>query len=392
MAQPERIALAFPLGMPHHELLIEGVLAYAREHGRHWSFLTAPESMTLSILDLKGWKGAGIIAKLNLPAEARFAAGLDIPMVNVSGTLRKSPVARVTVDNREIGRLAAEHLIDAGFRHLAFYGVRRTGYSHLREVGFRRRLDESGADCAVLRAATTFRTRGNRWFDQHQDLIRWIGELEKPLGLFVVSDYRARLVIDACQQHGLSVPEDVALVSVDNERTICEHCEPKLTSVDRNARVVGYRSAEVLDKLIRGQTPDKREILIPPKGLIARASSDTLAIDDPRLRDAIAYIQKRLTTTLKIEDILTHTGMSRRWLEYAFREFLGESPHQYIGRKRVIAAKELLQEEPDLKLHEIAAQTGFARPKQLTLAFQRYEGMSPREYRQANGSSVGSVE
>ncbi len=384
MAQPERIALAFPLGMPHHELLIEGVLAYAREHGRQWSFLTAPESMTLSILDLRGWQGAGIIAKLNLPAEARFAANLDIPIVNVSGALRKSPVPRVTVDNRKIGRMAAEHLLDAGFRHLAFYGVRRTGYSHLREVGFRRRLDEAGMDCAVLRAATTFRTRGNRWFDQHQDLIRWIGRLEKPLGLFVVSDYRARLVIDACQQHGLNVPEDVALISVDNERTICEHCEPKLTSIDRNARLVGYRSAEVLDGMIRGHQPQPREILIPPKALVARASSDTLAVDDPRLREAIAFIQNHLSESLKIEDILTHTGMSRRWLEYAFREYMGESPHQYIGRKRVLAAKELLQEEPDLKLHEVAAQTGFARPKQLTLAFQRYEGMSPREFRHAS--------
>ncbi len=387
MGQPERIALAFPLGMPHHELLIEGVLAYAREHGRRWSFLTAPESMTLSILDLKGWQGAGIIAKLNLAAEARFAASLDIPMVNVSGTLRNSPVVRVTVDNQKIGQLAAEHLLDAGFRNMAFYGVRRAGYSHLREIGFRRRLDESNASCAVLRAATTFRTRGNRWFDQHQDLIHWIGELEKPLGLFVVSDYRARLVIDACQQHGLNVPEDVALVSVDNERTICEHCEPKLTSVDRNARVVGYRSAEVLDGLIRGQQPEKREILIPPKGLIARASSDTLAIDDPRLREVVAYIQSHLKGELKIDDILARTGMSRRWLEYAFREHLGESPHQYIGRKRVLAAKELLQEEPDLKLHEIAAMTGFARPKQLTLAFQRYEGVSPRAYRQASDES-----
>jgi len=84
--------------------------------------------------------------------------------------------------------------------------------------------------------------------------------------------------------------------------------------------------------------------------------------------------------------------MTRRWLEYAFREFLGESPHQYIGRKRVSAAKELLQSEPDLKLHEIAAQTGFARPKQLTLAFQRFEGMSPREYRQTNGSDDSPVD
>ncbi len=387
MAQTERIALAFPLGMPHHELLIEGVLAYARDHDRNWSFLTAPESMTLSVLDLRGWKGAGIITKLSSSAEARFAANLDIPMVNVSGTLRKSPVARVTVDNHRIGRMAAEHLLDAGFRHLAFYGVRRTGYSHLRSVGFRQRLDEAGMECSVLRAATTFRTRGNRWFEQHQDLVRWIGELEKPLGLFVVSDYRGRMVIDACQQRGLNVPEDVALISVDNERTICEHCVPTLTSIDRNARVVGYRSAEVLDGLIRGKEPPLSEILIPPKGLIARASSDTLAIDDPRLREAVAYIQSHLSKPLGIGDILAHTGMSRRWLEYAFREYLGESPHQYIGRRRVSAAKELLQSEPDLKLHEIAAQTGFARPKQLTLAFQRFEGMSPREYRQTNGSN-----
>ena len=182
-----------------------------------------------------------------------------------------------------------------------------------------------------------------------------------------------------------------------DEVAIGKHCfssrsGDELIDIDRNARVVGYRSAEVLDGLMRGQEPSKQEILIPPKGLIARASSDTLAIDDPRLRDAISYIQKHLSTSLKLEDILAHTGMSRRWLEYAFREYLGESPHQYIGRKRVMAAKELLQEEPDLKLHEVAAQTGFARPKQLTLAFQRFEGMSPREFRQAGEMSLGTTE
>jgi len=193
----------------------------------------------------------------------------------------------------------------------------------------------------------------------------------------------ARLVIDACGQCDLRVPKDVAIVSVDNERTICEHCEPQLTSVDRNALQVGYQAARLLDSQMCGCDAEAGEILIPPGELVLRASTDTLAVDDPRLREAMAYIQSRLAGDLSIDEILAHTKMSRRWLEYAFRKHLGDSPHTYITRQRVAAAKRLLEETPGMKLHEVAATVGFSRPKQLTLAFQKFEGKSPRQYRQS---------
>ena len=143
MKQAKEIALAFPRGA-HQEELINGVLRYASEHGCNWTYITAPESLALSVLDLKGWRGDGIIAALNTPAEASCAKGLSLPIVNISATLAKTPVPRVSVDSRVVGELAADHLIERGFQQFAYYGLRSVAYSAVRQEGFDGRLAHVG--------------------------------------------------------------------------------------------------------------------------------------------------------------------------------------------------------------------------------------------------------
>ncbi len=379
MKPAKEIALAFPRGS-HQEELINGVLRYASENGCNWTYITAPESLALSVLDLKGWRGDGIIAALNTPAEASCAKGLSLPIVNISATLPKTPVPRVSVDSRVVGELAADHLIERGFQQFAYYGLRGVAYSAVRHEGFDERLVTAGFRSVSLLMPPTYRLRSQLWRDQQRKLVQWLSRLPKPVGLFAVTDYRARQALDACRQVGLRVPQQVAVIGVDNEEVICAYVQPRLSSVARNNRQEGYHAAAMLDQLIRHKPLPSMEETIPPVGVVARESTETVAFQDPRLCDAIDYLNENLAAPLGVQELATHVGVSRRWMEYAFREALGQSPYQYIRRRRLKLAQRMLEKDTRVKIYEIAKQAGFSSAKQFSMAFSQEFGSSPREY------------
>src|SRR5215475_9603727 len=302
----KEIALAFPRGA-HQEVFITGVLRYSLEHSCNWSYITSPESLAMSVLDLRGWRGDGIIAALNTPSEAACVKQLDAPVVNISGTLPKTPVPRVSLDNGLVGRLAAEHLMERGFDTFAYFGLRDVAYSAVRQDSFHDRLQADGAKCSTLLVSPTFRAKGLQWRDQQRKLIKWLAGLPKPVGLFAVTDYRARQVLDACRQIGLRVPQEVAVIGVDNEEVICVHVQPQLSSVIRDNQQEGYRAAALLDQLIRGRKVETLEEKIPPLGVVARESTETVAFKDPRLCEAIEYLNKH------IEDPIGVQALDRCW-------------------------------------------------------------------------------
>lgn len=380
MVRMREIALAFPRGA-HQEVFIEGVLRYAAEHQSNWSYITAPESLSLSVLDLIGWPGDGILAAINTPAEGECAANLSVPVVNISSALPQSPVPRSIVDNIAIGAAAAEHLVGKGFETHAFYGLSDVQYSKDRRAGFAARLAVDDFHCLDFLSAPTFGLGGNQWLQQHRALAEWLKELPTPCGLFAVSDYRARQVLDACRQLGRHVPEQIAVIGVDNEQIICEHAYPKLSSVARNDRLEGYRAAAMLDAIMNGEQVSLEEPPIPPLEVVERDSTATFAVQDPRLREALAYLHQHIDQPITIDNIIGHSGVSRRWLEYAFRRVLHETPYQYLRRQRLALAKRLLSEDPSAKVHRVAQQSGFSSAKHLAIAFQQSFGMSPRDYR-----------
>jgi LacI family transcriptional regulator len=380
----KEIALAFPRGA-HQELLINGVLRYAADHDCNWSYITAPESLALSVLDLRGWRGDGIIAAINTPAEAESVREFTIPIVNISGTLPKTPVPRVSLDNHLVGRMAAEHLIERGFEAFAYYGLRSVAYSTVRRESFESRLEETGKTCVELLMPPTYRAKAEQWHDQQRKLVKWLGSLPKPIGLFAVTDYRARQVLDACRQVGIRVPQQVAVIGVDNEEVICMHGEPKLSSVARNNQQEGYHAAAMLDQLVRGRNVAVTEEKIPPLGVVARESTETVAFKDPRLCEAIDFLNKHIDDPIGVQELASHVGVSRRWMEYAFRDALGESPYQYIRHRRLKLAQHILEEESAAKIYEIARRTGFTSAKQLSMAFCQEFGVSPRDYQRKKG-------
>jgi LacI family transcriptional regulator len=382
MERAQEIALAFPRGT-HQEAFIEGVLSYAKDHHRNWSYITALESLSMSVLDLVGWPGDGVLAALNTQKEAECASLLEIPVVNMSSALRDTPVPRCIVDNYAIGVIAADHLIGKGFRSYAFYGLTDVEYSNERRRGFDLQLAKSGFTCDVFLSTPTFRLRGSGWLKQNSLLAEWLQGNNLPLGLFAVSDYRARQSLDACRMAGLKVPEDVAIVGVDNEHVICEHVYPTLTSIARNDRLEGYRAAELLDRLINKEVVSGEQPPIPPLEIVERDSTATFAVSDERLREALAYLHQRLSESVSIDEVTAHARVSRRWLEYAFRDALGETPYQYLRRQRLALARRLLIDEPKTKIYAIARRSGFTSAKQLAIAFQQDFSVSPREFRQS---------
>jgi LacI family transcriptional regulator len=382
MKQAKEIALAFPRGA-HQEELINGVLRYAADNGRNWSYVTAPESLSLSITDLRGWRGDGIIAALNTPAEVACVKELALPTVNISGTLAKTPVPRVSVDHRLVGTMAAEHLIERGFQDFAFYGLRSVAYSATRQEAFNERLVAAGFRSVSLLMPPTFRAKGLQWRDQQRKLIKWLSGLSAPVGLFAVTDYRARQVLDACRQVGLRIPQQVAVIGVDNEEVICAHVQPRLSSVARNNQMEGYHAAATLDHLLHRRVVAGAEECIPPLGVIARESTETVAFRDPRLCDAIEYLNEHISAPIGVQELASRVGVSRRWMEYAFRDALGESPYQYIRRRRLKLARRLLEKDATAKIYEVASLTGFSSAKQLSMAFSQEFGASPREYQRS---------
>lgn len=378
----KEIALAFPRGA-HQEVFITGVLRYSLEHSCNWSYITSPESLAMSVLDLKGWRGDGIIAALNTPSEAACVKHFNAPVVNISGTLAKTPVPRVSLDNGMVGRLAAEHLIERGFETFAYFGLRDVSYSAVRQHAFDGRLRDSGGRSVALLMPPTYRAKGLQWRDQQRKLVKWLSSLPKPVGLFAVTDYRARQVLDACRQMGLRVPQEVAVIGVDNEEVICVHVQPQLSSVIRDNQQEGYRAAALLDQLIRGRKVDSMEEMIPPLGVVARESTETVAFKDPRLCEAIEYLNKHIDDPIGVQELASHVGVSRRWMEYAFRDALKESPYQYIRHRRLKLAQHLLETESAAKIYQVAERTGFSSAKQLSMSFCQEFGQSPREYQRA---------
>jgi LacI family transcriptional regulator len=367
------------------ELLIEGVLHYVREKELNWCYITALESRMMSVLDLVDWPGDGILTAINTEEEAACAKSLSIPIVNVSSALPSPPVPSCVIDNRAIGLLAADHLISKGFRSYAYYGLKDVEYSRQRGEGFASELAQSGYSCQEFLSYPTYHLKGSDWLRQNHVLAEWLQGLTKPLGLFAVSDYRARQALDACRLVGLSVPEEVAIVGMGNEELVCAHVYPGITSISRNNHLQGFRSAELLDCLMRGEPVEDELHPIAPLEIVERDSTRTFAVSDARLREALEFLHTHLHEPLfSIDDVTREAGVSRRWLEYAFRDALGETPYQYLRRQRLARARRLLVEEPKTKIYTIAQHSGFSSAKQLTMTFQQDVGMSPREYRRAS--------
>jgi len=284
-------------------------------------------------------------------------------------------------DDIAVGRMAAEHLRSKGFEHFAFVGTPGP-WSDRREKGFRDTLAKEGFSVTSLMAETKVAqdTRGGRMPHFGHDVADWLRDLPRPLAVFACNDMRGRALIDLCRAEEIRVPEEVAVLAVDNDDLICDLAQPQLSSIAIPWKKIGYQAAAALERVMAGKQ-DLSRVLVGPECVIERQSTDTLAIADTDLAAALRFIRTHAHEPINVEDILRHLPVARRSLEKRFREVIGRSPLEEIRKAHTDRARYLLA-ETDLSMPEIAEKSGFTSAAWFSKAFHDVVGETPTQYRQ----------
>lgn len=384
------VAVVFPASIPWMAETLRGIKSYADRHGG-WAIITSPPSLqssgeeTIHIPALRKWKGDGVITVLTSRREEALAGKLPIPVVNLSGWYPPTPksIPRVNADYRAMGRLAADHFIATGIKHLAYYGFEQVWFSQERSAGLQHRATEM--KCSFSEFLHPMSHRIVSWQQQKRLLLTWLTRLPKPVGVLCVHDYRARVFLECCEELGLSVPDDVSVLGIDNDQMACDYCTPSLSSISRDPFACGAVAAELLHHLMIKRPLTTHVRLIPPNGVIQRQSTSRFYDDDPIIQQVIAYVQQNIKHPFSVMTIAQSLSLSRRTLETRFQTRLNITPHNYILNQRINHAKTLLlQTEKYRTLSEIAYACGFSSIKTFRMAFKALTKVTPAHYRKIN--------
>ncbi|MFM9197829.1 MAG: substrate-binding domain-containing protein [Planctomycetia bacterium] len=376
--------------------IVAGAAQFAREAG-DWQLYVEEESPN-RLPDLRSWRGHGIIASFSDRRVARAIVATGLPAVAVGGSSYAEAIEGipcVCCDNAAIAMLAAEHLLDRGLRTFGYYGTvvsDTTGWSQARGPAFAARVGMAGHPCDVLTASRSSR----HWSHVQAELCRWLKALPKPVGIMACDDLRARHVLEACRTLGCRVPHDVAVIGVDNDELICDLAAPPLSSVAQATRRIGYEAARLVDQMIRkadgtdsaARRPGGGGLLaIPPVGVVARGSTDTLAVADPVIAKVIRLIRDQDLHDLQVADIVAASGLPRWKLESRFKRCVGHSIHDDIVRTRLAAAMVLVRTTA-LPLKLVAPRAGFHSVPYMVTMFKRHFGVTPAKLRKHEQATV----
>jgi LacI family transcriptional regulator len=390
-----RVALLLSTNLASNRDVLRGIKNYCRAapgtgrgsgSERPWSFLIAwPQLTPLNVI--ARWKPDGIIAKLYTHDMIGAFRRMRIPLVNITNIARDLSTPRVAVDEGAVGRLAAEHFLERGFRNFAYIGYRqqRGSAGALSRMNyFQAALKAAGRTCSVFTDLDLPTQRpGGTWGTSGVDdrrLSAWLKQLPKPAAIFCYHDFLAWEILEVCHALRIAVPEEAALLGADDDELFCDLSQPPLSSIAYPAERIGFHAAALLDGLMRGKRAPRKPVLIAPVGVVTRQSSDIVAIDDPHLAQAVRFIRAHACQPLAVKTLLAQAQVSRRTLEQKFRRALGRTPHEEIVRVRIGHARQLLS-RTDLSMPEIAARAGFSNAERLSVVFKEQTGVSPTVYR-----------
>jgi len=345
--------------------ILEGIIDYVREH-EAWEFFFEQNPDDLLPRLSRAAEASGVIIQSRPEIEGALPRDLHVPIVRLLGASPPGPA--VIEDNRSIGRLAFEHLHQLGFERVAFFARLDNPVFCARYEAFREAADQVGLACHD----------GTEVDDAHPG--DWLASLPTPIGLFAANDSLALRAVNACNSRGIRVPESIAVLGVDDDELICNLATPSISSIDHGMRRLGYEASALLDRLMAGEAPPDQPLVIQPVEVVQRQSTDTLAVADPDLREALRFIRRRACDGIRAADVLDHVPVSRRKLEMGFKRLLRRTVHEEITRVRLDRARRLLR-ETRLALPEIAAASGYRSAARLSEAFRRQFGQTPSAFR-----------
>lgn len=384
------------LGSHNHALRL-GIARYAREA----DWVLDDTFVTVGLVPV-WWRGEGILALITNPKDAEAQSHFSsLPLVDFSkgwiadSMPKKFRAAglnrpRVLYDNVKIGRLAAAHFLERGFKHIALLNGGNYWMEQERIPAFRQAIESAGARFHELRYYKCLpHTSPRPLRDQlaaHRWLVNALRELPKPVGISVASDNVALRVMRACDEAGVSVPEEVAVLGCHNDPLICDYAPVPLSSIDDDHERIGYEGAKLLDRLMDGRKSPREPVLIPPKGVATRMSTNILAVPDLKVARGLRFIWEHFCEDIGAPEVAAAAGLSRSGVDRAFVKYLGRSPAQEILALRIRCAKKLLL-ETQLKAHEVATQSGFKNIVHFSQAFHRVTGTRPSRFRKRQQGS-----
>lgn len=391
MSPPRRVVLMIETSSGYGRNVLRGIMQYIRSH-EEWTVFLEHRALTSELPRwLEDWHGDGVISRSPTPWLWETARKNGVPLVNLVDRRELREAPSVFSDQEAIGRLGAEHLLERGYSQFGFCGFTAESWSEGRGRGFVERLRSAGNPVEVYESAW-MGPEVRPWDEEQRELCAWVRGLPRPCGILACNDLRARQVLEACRLCGLAVPEEVAVLGVDNDELLCQLCHPPLSSVIPNTEQIGYLAARLLSRMMQGKSLAASELRtrLPPLGVATRQSTDSLAISDPSIAAAARFIRERACRGVSVGEVVRHVSLSRSALERGFRKYLRHSPQQEIRLVQLKRCQELLA-ETDLPMERIAQLCGFRHPEYMHVVYKRMFHTTPGAFRKsARGGTRGS--
>jgi LacI family transcriptional regulator len=393
----EKIKIAFAHNNINHntEGLMDGISEFIRDKG-DWQLIIWPDSSLKSLVFLKkrGCKGAFVSSQTATKAKELLQIGIPVVAVSTLETMLNLPY--VSANSKQVADMAADYLLKKKFKNFAFFGLTQAKWSSERLKHFSDLLSKAGFNVDVFEekqipVINDFMPFTRQWITMtlstgQSKLIKWLKELPKPAAILASCDIFACHLINVAQEAGINIPDEIAILGVNNDQAICNICDPPLSSIALNFKKAGYNAAKLLDKLISGQeTMQGQCIEIQPTHIETRGSTDVFAIDDSDIVQAMRYIRENSNKPLQVNEIATHACMSKRSLQLKFHKVIGRSIHEEIIQAHFDIAKILLV-DTNLPIDEVAVRSGFHYTSNMRRAFKEITGMLPQKYRQIHQS------
>ncbi|MCE7069231.1 DNA-binding transcriptional regulator [Dyadobacter sp. CY327] len=377
-----KIILLLDFAEEYSKSLMKGINTYSKEFGP-WIFCRMPlfHRETVGIDGILKWalewKADGIVGQLyNKDIEKIVQAG--IPVIAQDFKERFAEIPNITGGYHEAGQLGADYFLKKGFTNFAFYGFNDIVWSRERAEGFEERLKKRGHEVHYFEHKKARSTE--LWYYKPSSLSRWLKSLPKPIGLMTCDDNQGQHITEACRQLGIRIPEEVAVLGVDNDEMICDLSDPPLSSIALDAEKGGYDAAKLLDHMIKHGTAHYYDIIVKPVQVITRHSTDIYATNDDHIASSLKYIHQNIDKNLHVDEVVKQVPLSRRALEKRFLEITGYPIYKYIFNLRIEKFTQKLL-DTDMSVFEIALDMGLTDSKNIARQFRQAKGCSPSVYR-----------
>ncbi len=372
MSQMRHVGVLLSTHFRHCAGILRGIFAAVRP-SKSWVLMRRPNYGSI-IEQVANWRVDGYIAHLYNPQLARELVQIDLPVVNTSGALpdEGARFPRVALRDDRIGQMAAEHLMSKGLEHFGFVGNPDALFAQRRAEAFGRAVEAAGFRWSQPDFGSDWITRPG--------LVAWINSLEKPAGIFAANDDVALLVSDVCRQQGVAIPDEVALIGVDNDDLLCDAGNPPFSSIQLPSKRIGFEAGNLLARMMEGETVPSEPVLLPPVGVVPRRSTDVLAVPDEHVTAAFQYIRENADRPISVRDVVKAVPISRSLLERRFKAATGQTLLQAIRGGHIERARQLLS-ETDLPMPQVAEGSGFNSAIRLSAVFHQLTGQTPTDYR-----------